>query len=149
MRGRVLCGFLFACLAIGALAQARSAFRVMRSSRIVHTIESTSLAAARAGAEGLPLLRANLTLAREAVELDASSVAAAQALGSVYLLLGRPQEAISGYEKALRLQPTAELYMNLGHAALAKSDVAAAHTYFLRAAALDSRLAEQVPSAAR
>lgn len=149
MRGKSLFWILFPSLALLLLLQARTAQRVLRASQIVRLIEATSPRAAGAGAAGEALLRRNLALAQEAVELDPSSVAAAQAKGSVYLLLGRPQQASDAYEAALRLQPAAELYMDLGHASFAAGDLTTARRQFARAVKLDNRLLEQVPAAAR
>lgn len=149
MRGKSLFWALLPCLALVLFFQARLALRILRASRIVRVVEATSLQAAGAGAAGEPLLRRNLALAQEALALDPSSVAAAQSKGSVYLLLGRPQQAIESYEAALRLQPAPELYMDLGHAFLAAGDLTTARRQFARAVKLNSRLAEQVPAAAR
>lgn len=138
---------LLAILALGAFA-ARGwvGLRELRASKLVRAIEVTSPAAAAAGAPGQALLRQNLALAQEAVRLDRSSLAAAQALGSVYLLLGRADEAAAAYQRALRLQPAAEIYMDLGHAFRAAGRPADARANYALARRLDTRLEAQVPA---
>jgi len=94
------------------------------------------------------LLRQNLGLALEATRLDPASLPAAQALGSVYLLLGRPDDAAAEYNRALALQPAAEIYMNLGHAYRASGAADQARANYQTAVALDERLRAQVPAGA-
>ena len=122
--------------------------RALQASRLVRAVEATSPAAAAAGEAGQRLLRRNLALALEATRLDPASLPAAQALGSVYLLLGRPDDAITSYQRALALQPAAEIYMDLGHAYRAQGASGEARTSYAQAVALDSRLRAQVPAGA-
>ncbi len=122
--------------------------RGLRASRIVRAVEATSPGAAAAGQNGLGLLRQNLALALEATRLDPSSLPAAQALGSVYLLLGRADDAVAAYNRALALQPAAEIYMDLGHAYRAAGAADQARLSYQAAVALDERLRAQLPTSA-
>src|SRR5436190_23110012 len=130
MSGRLLSSVLITAL-LGALAwRAVAGSRALTASRLVRAVEATSPAAAAAGEAGQGLLRRNLALALDATRLDPASLPAAQALGSVYLLLGRPDDAISAYERALALQPAAEIYIDLGHAYRAQGASAAARSQY-------------------
>jgi tetratricopeptide (TPR) repeat protein len=144
--GRRLFPFALVALLAALAWRLTSGVEQLHASRLLRTVESTSPAAARAGAAGQPLLRQNLALAQEATHLDPGSLSSQQALGSVYLLLGRPEDAASAYERALSLQPAAEIFMNLGHARHALGENDAAREAYRRAVALDQRLRAQVPA---
>jgi len=137
-----------ALLVVSLAGELVHASNVLRASRIVRAVALTTGALPR-DASAQPALRHNLALAIEAVRLDPDSLAAAQALGSIYLLLNRPADATDAYRRALALQPAAEIYMDLGHAALAAGDTAQARQRYARALELDTRLAVQIPVAAR
>jgi len=156
--GRLLSALLLAALLLAIAWRALAGQHELRASRLVRAVETTSPAALAAGPAGKGLLRQNLALALEATVLDPPSLPAAQALGSVYLLLDRPDDAARAYERALVLQPAAEIYMDLGHAYRAAgeransdealADRAKARANYATAVALDSRLAAQVPAGA-
>ena len=148
MSGRALSLVLSAALLAALAWRAVVGARALEASRLVRTVEVTSPAAAAAGEAGQGLLRRNLALTLEATRLDPASLPAAQALGSVYLLLGRPDSAVTAYERALALQPAAEIYMDLGHAYRAQGASDAARSYYAKAVALDLRLRSQVPAGA-
>ena len=148
MTRRSLSFALGALFLAASLWRAQAGLRDLRASRLVRAVGATSPAALKMGDSGLALLRQNLALAQEATRLDPASLAAAQALGSVYLLLGRSDDAIAAYQRALALQPTAEIYMDLGHAYHAARAAAPARQAYARAVVLDERLRAQVPPGA-
>ena len=148
MQGRLLSPLLIAALAALLGWRLVAGAHALRASRLVRAVEITSPAAAAAGPNGLGLLRQNLALASEATRLDPASLSAAQALGSVYLLLGRPDDAVAAYDRALALQPAAEIYMNLGHAFRAAGVADKSRANYRTAIALDERLRAQVPAGA-
>lgn len=90
-------------------------------------------------------LLANARALERAAQQDPANVAVRVFEGSQYLLLGRPQTAIEQYEKALALEPRAEIHLNLGLAYRLQNDPAKAGEHFARAMKLDPRLAVQVP----
>ncbi len=148
MTGRRTLLPVLALLVASLVCELVHASTVLRASRMVRIVALTTAALPR-DAAAQPVLRHNLALAVEAARLDPDSLAAAQALGSVYLLLNRPADATDAYRRALALQPAAEIYMDLGHAALAGGDTAQARLNYAQALKLDSRLAVQIPVAAR
>jgi tRNA A-37 threonylcarbamoyl transferase component Bud32/Tfp pilus assembly protein PilF len=77
----------------------------------------------------------------KALALDSGFLPALATLALVYFQQGNYDAAVAAYEKVLRLQPTAQLFNNLGAAHEAKGDLAAAVAAYSRAVELDSRLA--------
>jgi tRNA A-37 threonylcarbamoyl transferase component Bud32/tetratricopeptide (TPR) repeat protein len=77
----------------------------------------------------------------KALALDSGFLPALATLALVYFQQGNYDAAIAAYEKVLRLQPTAQLFNNLGAAHEAKGELAAAVAAYSRAVELDSRLA--------
>jgi tetratricopeptide (TPR) repeat protein len=137
----LLCGLVLAALA----AETARARRLVGASLRLRAVEITSMHAAQLGQRPEPLLLANLALLREAQRMDPAEIGVRVARGSVYFLLGRFDEAVAGYEDALRLEPRPEIYFNIGRARLAQGDRLAAETAFARAIRLDPRLERELP----
>ncbi|HVS32601.1 MAG TPA: tetratricopeptide repeat protein [Thermoanaerobaculia bacterium] len=64
-----------------------------------------------------------------------------------YRVLRRYQEAIAAYDEALRLEPTAHIYLNRGVTQLAAGRPEAAHESFSRAVRFDRSLAAEAMDA--
>ncbi len=137
----VVCGLVLAGLA----AQTLRARRLVGANVRLHAVEVTSMRAARMGQRPEALLLANLAVLRVAQRMDPAEIGVRMARGSVYFLLGRLDQAIAGYEDALRLEPRPEIYFNIGRARLAQQDRAAADAAFARAIRLDPRLERELP----
>jgi tetratricopeptide (TPR) repeat protein len=119
--------------------------RLVGANQRLRAVELTSLAAARQGERAEPVLRANLAVLREAQRMDPAEVGLRVARGSVYFLLRRWDEAIAGYEDALRLEPRPEIYFNIGRARFAQGNREAADQAFARAIRIDPRLQRELP----
>ena len=138
----------FAALALVLVALGAQTVRMRRlvgANKRLRAVELTSLAAARQGQRAEPLLRANLVVLRDAERMDPAEVGLRVARGSVYFLLGRMDQAIAGYETALRLEPRPEIYFNIGRARLAQGDPVAANVAFARAVRIDPKLTKELP----
>ena len=88
----------------------------LQASRLLNTAEGITLQAEAAGKLTRRVAQHNISLLRTAAELDPLEVGIPVARGGQYLLLDNPRAAIKEYEKALALQPTAEVFANLGRA---------------------------------
>lgn len=119
---------LLALLALALALQVQRADRRIEVSKVIQAAEQTTLLAVRmgrgAGPEGsqadraadartAQVLRANLRILKEAEEKDPSQVSVLTALGAQYRLLGRPDQAVEVYRRALALAPRPEVYLNL------------------------------------
>jgi tetratricopeptide (TPR) repeat protein len=135
------CGFVLAALAL----ESARAGRLLGANRRLRAVEITSLRAAQLGKQGEPLLRVNLAVLREAERMDPAEIGLLVARGSVYYLLGRMEDAVAGYQDALRLEPRPEIYLNLGRALAALGRRAESDAAVERAVRLDRRLASQRP----
>jgi len=138
-----LAALAFVLLAL--FAQSVRMRRLVGANQRLRAVELTSLAAARQGQRAEPLLLANLAVLRDAERMDPAEVGLRVARGSVYFLLGRMDQAISGYEAALRLEPRPEIYFNIGRARLAQGDPVAANVALARAVRIDPKLTKELP----
>lgn len=145
-RNRTVLGLALCGLALAALGlETARAGRLLGANRRLRAVEITSLRAAQLGKQGEPLLLANLTVLRDGERMDPAEIGLRMARGSVYYLLGRMEDAVSGYQDALRLEPRPEIYLNLGRALAALGRRAESDAAVARAIRLDSRLASQRP----
>ena len=138
----------FAALAlvlVALLAQSARMRRLVGANQRLRAVELTSIAAAGQGERAAPLLSANLAVLRDAERMDPAEVGLRVARGSVYFLLGRMDQAIAGYESALRLEPRPEIYFNIGRAKLAQGDPVAANVALARAVRIDPKLTKHLP----
>lgn len=140
---------LVVLLAAGLFVQTVHSRDLLRSSRIVNTVQRTTVLMAARGQVPGTLLWANLRLLREAEDLDPTAVAAVAGQGAQYLLLERPEEAAEAYRRALDLEPRPELWLGLGRARWAAGERREAVEDFARAVRLHPRLRREVPEAAR
>jgi len=126
--------------AVIALAVFRRGAALWRADQILATVEVVSNQAAAAG--GLPprLLERHLDLLRRAERLDPAKVGIPLARGSQYLLKGSEGAAARAYERALELEPRAEIYLNLGRARLRLGEEDSAEAALRRAVAIDPKL---------
>lgn len=149
MKGRLL-GLVALALTLVALGlQTGRLGDRMRASVALRQAELTTLATARMGARGRPLLQGNLRLLRRAAELDPQEAGIPLAAGSLHLLLDNPLAAIGAYERALALEPRPEIYLNLGRAQARAGKLEAARESFALAVQADRRLRRQVPEPLR
>jgi tetratricopeptide (TPR) repeat protein len=139
--GLALCALVLAALAF----ESARAGRLLGANRRLRAVEITSLRAAQLGKQGEALLRANLAVLRDGERMDPAEIGLRMARGSVHYLLGRMDDAVAGYQDALRLEPRPEIYLNLGRALAALGRRAESDAAVERAIRLDRRLASQRP----
>jgi tetratricopeptide (TPR) repeat protein len=144
--------FFAGCLAALALlalgAQSLRAAHRLRASRLLKVVEAVTPQAARAGTQGRPLLGRNLQLLAEAEPLDPTNISIPVARGAQLLLLERLGEARAEYLRALALEPRAEIWLNLARVEWRNGEHASAASSFAKAAALNPRLAAEIPPGA-
>lgn len=149
MKGRDLGLVALAVVLVALALQTGRLGDRMRASVALRQAELSTLAVARMGPRGRPLLQGNLRLLRRAAELDPQEAAIPLAIGSLHLLLDNPLAAIEAYEKALALEPRPEIYLNLGRAQARAGKLEAARHSFTLAVRSDPRLRRQVPKPLR
>ena len=133
-------------LLTGALGVAlRRSASLLRADRILNTAEASTRAAQARGGVSVALLRHNASALGRAEELAPGSAAVRLARGSQFLLWGQADAAAASYEEALRLEPRAEIYLNLGRAQLLLGRHEEARESFARAVQLDPDLGREVP----
>jgi Flp pilus assembly protein TadD len=146
MRGRSLAAALTVLLLAALALDVRRGARLIGADKRVKLVEVTSpIAAARRDAAGQALLRRNLEVLRAAAAMDPADVRVPLARGSVLLLLGRLDEAISSYRQALALEPRPEIHLNLGRALVAAGRRDEAERHFALVREIDPRLARSIP----
>ena len=119
--GWVLAAAATAVLAPSLVLHGRSLLGRLEASRILRTTTHVAQLAMASGPEAArPLLQANLRPLRRAADLDPASVSVPMAIGSHHLLLGNAAAAREAYERALRIEPRASLYINLARIRLAE-----------------------------
>jgi tetratricopeptide (TPR) repeat protein len=126
-------------------AQTVRAVHRLRASRLLKIVEAVTPQAVRAGVQGRPLLGRNLQVLAQAEPLDPTNIAILVARGAQLLLLERYADARAEYQRALALEPRAEIWLNLGRVEWQSGDPAAAAANFAKATALNPRLAAEVP----
>jgi tetratricopeptide (TPR) repeat protein len=146
VRGRALAWALIAVLVAALVMQAVRLRDRLLSSRLVLQVQAISLAAARSGpgAVGrvLPIGLAELRVAGEA---DPVNIEVPLSRGSLFLLAGRPEDAIAAYRRAVDLEPHPEIYLHLGDAQLAAGHLEDARRSHHVALLLDPWLRWTVP----
>lgn len=103
-------------MALAVAVLIAGAFRAQRrieASKVVHAVEQTTLLAMRQGRPDPRLLRANAELLEDTYARVPVEVQLLTALGAQYRLLGRSEQAIATYRRALELEPRPEIYLNL------------------------------------
>jgi tetratricopeptide (TPR) repeat protein len=146
MRGTTLAAALILLLLAALALDVRRGARLVGADKRVRLVEVTStIAAARRDASAQVVLRRNLEVLRAAAAMDPADVRVPLARGSVLLLLGRRDEAISSYRQALELEPRPEIHLNLGRALAAAGRRDEAERHFALVRALDPRLARSIP----
>ena len=142
--------WLVLVLLVAALAgQLRLTVARLGASRTVFQIEMRSKAAQAAGRASRLLFAENLRILRRAAELDPLEVRVPLLRGTQHFLLGSPEAAEEAYLDALRLEPQAEIYLNLGNAQLKAGTPEAARKSFGTAVTLDPKLAKYIPANGR
>ncbi|HMB54040.1 MAG TPA: O-antigen ligase family protein [Thermoanaerobaculia bacterium] len=121
----------------------------LRASRIQKAVEEVSRQLVARGGAPNQVLWAHLRVLREAEELTPEEAGLPLAAGSQYLLLGRPDEAIEQYRRAVELEPRPEGWLNLGRAQWAAGDRDAAIDSWVKAVRLHRPLRRHVPPEAR
>ncbi len=134
---------LAALLALALAGQAVRAGRRLEANRILHQVEQVSLLAA--GKAPAALFWTHARMLERARGLDPADSRIPLALGSQYLLLGRPEEAAAAYREALAVAPRPEIYLNLGRAQAVLGDLDGARESFRRAVVLDPGQRPLVP----
>lgn len=145
MNRRWLCLPVLLILALALAARGYSGARRLEASRLLSRAETVSLGMVARGQAPRQLLAQNLRDLRLAAELDPLEVGIPLALGSQYLLLGRPEKAAESYREALALEPRPEIYLNLGKALRLSGQEQEANQCFDRAIRLDRNMRQQVP----
>lgn len=143
MSGRVLVWPLVLVLGLALVAQTVRWWERMDASRILNTVERTTLPAYNA--RRTDVLYTYIELLRRAGRLDPLEIGIPIARGSLYYLLRQPQEAVDTYEEALRLEPRPEIYLNLGRALELAGRKEEAGRAFRLALRIDPRLSQHVP----
>lgn len=146
MKGRFLAWLLILVLAIALLGQAARWRARGTAGRILHQVETLTLAAVSSGRAPSYLLPSNLEALRRAAELDPLEIGIPIARGSQYLLMRNARAAIDAYEEALALEPRPEIYMNLGRAHDLAGNPEEARRNFQLGLKLSPRLAPEVPA---
>ena len=145
--GRALSLVLLVVLAAALLAQTvRTVDRLSAGAALRRAEVRTLAAVRRSGPAAGTLLRAELSRLEQARERDPGEVGIPLAIGSLHLLLGANEQAVTAYEEALALEPRPEIYLNLGRAHLAAGRPDEARESFALAVELQPLLENDVPA---
>ncbi len=137
-------------LTAALLWQVREARSRWHVNRVLKTVETVTLEASRRGQMPRQLGDIHLRLLREAAERHPALIDVPVARSWQYLMLGRPQAAVRTLEEAVKLEPRARVYANLGQAYLQADRPRDAVEAFERALVLDPRLRDELqPQLAR
>lgn len=136
-------------LAVAVVLSLRHGAQLWRADRLVAAVEVMTLQTTRRGALPRRMGDHHLRLLREAEELDPAKVDVLVAQGWQYLGMGRPGGALRAFDKALELEPRAEVYANLAQAHLAEENHAAAQEAARKARVLDPHLDKRLPPSLR
>jgi tetratricopeptide (TPR) repeat protein len=147
--GRFAAWGLALLLAAGLVGWVVHARGELRASRIQKAVEEVSRQLVARGGAPSQVLWAHLRVLREAEALDPAEPGLPLAAGSQYLLLGRPEEAIEQYRRAVELEPRPEGWLNLGRAQWGVGDREAAVDSWVKAVRLHRPLGRQLPPEAR
>jgi Flp pilus assembly protein TadD len=143
---RLLPVLLATLLAVAAILQGLRGIRRLNANRALKTVEAVTLRVAALGSAGHGALAKNLLVLQRAQGDDPSNAALPLARGAQYLLLRRTAEAEAAYREALRLEPRAEVYLNLGRALWLSGQREPARSMFRSAVALCPRFESQLPA---
>jgi Flp pilus assembly protein TadD len=135
-------------LALASALQAVRASRRLTANRTLKTVEAVTLRVGALGSAAHGVLAKNLLLLQRAQRDDPSNAGLLLARGAQSLLLGRAADAEAAYREALRLEPRAEAYLNLGRALWLSGQRELAQSMFRSAVTLFPRFEEQLPAAA-
>lgn len=147
MTNRSLSVSLALLLALASTLQAVRASRRLAASKALKTVEAVTLQVGALGSAAQGVLAKNLLVLERAQSEDPSNAGLHVARGAQYLLLGRAADAEAAYREALRLEPRAEAYLNLGRALWLSGKPEPARSHFRVAVALFPRFEAQLPSA--
>lgn len=149
MSGRRLVWLLVPLLALALVAQTLRARDLLAANQTLRQVEAVSVAAAGSGRAAPALYWAHVRVLERAHRLDPADSRILLTLGSQYVLLGRADEAVEVYRRALAVEPRPRIYLNLGRAQAAAGDLDAARESFRRAVLLDYRLRRDLPKELR
>lgn len=149
MRGKLVASLLAVALLVALVGQTVRLGDRVRASRVLRQVELVTVELARRNRLPPALLWRQVRLLEEAARLDPTAAEIELARGGQLLLLGRPEEAVEAYARALAIEPRPEIYLNLGRALAASGDEAAALDAFERAIVLAPGMLSQVPAASR
>jgi tetratricopeptide (TPR) repeat protein len=147
MKGRTLAALLTVLLVLALAGQTVRWRDRLAGSRLLANAEALTLAVV-AGQVPQRALAENLKALRAAAALDPAEVGVPIALGSQYLLLGRAEPAEQAYLEALRLEPKAEVYLDIGRAQWMAGRREEALRNFALAVRLDPHLESALPAGA-
>ncbi|MEM7481457.1 MAG: tetratricopeptide repeat protein [Acidobacteriota bacterium] len=122
---------------------------LLEASRLLHQVEQVSVSLAASGRANPAIYWNHVEFMEMARGLNPVDSRILLAEGSQYLLLGRPEEAVEVYRRALEIEPRPEIYLNLGRAEAAAGQLEEARESFRRAAALDPRNWRLIPQELR
>lgn len=108
-------GLTVGLLVLGALTVRHEVARI-HAGRVLFAVEQRTEAALRQGQIPAGLVANNIASLRAIGPLDPAEVGIPVALAGQYLVLGRWDAAVAGYDTALRLEPRPEIYLNRGRA---------------------------------
>jgi tetratricopeptide (TPR) repeat protein len=146
MKGRALAWPLLALLLAALAFQTLRLRGRLLASQLTNQVETVAMAAAAAGPGAIArLLPPGLATLRRAGEADPVAVEVPLSRGSLFLLAGRPQDAIAAYRAAAALEPHPEIYLHLGDALLAAGQFEEARRSYRIALRLDPWLRSKVP----
>ncbi|HVS13703.1 MAG TPA: tetratricopeptide repeat protein [Thermoanaerobaculia bacterium] len=149
MSGRRLLWVVAPLLAALVWWSSERAYDRLRASVVLQGAESQGARIAaqwsRLGPQARPLVTAHLQALRAVRELAPADARVPLAIGSHYLLLENATSATEWYRRALAVEPRAEIYLNLGRAALLAGDRPAALEHFRTAIRLDRSFRRSLP----
>jgi Flp pilus assembly protein TadD len=137
---------LAALLTLATSLQAMRGGRRLAANKALKTVEAVTARVAALGAAGSAALTKNLLVLRRAQEDDPSNAGLPLARSAQHLLLGHAAEAEAAYRETLRLEPRAEVYLNLGRALWLSGRREEARSMFRSAVALHPRFEGQLPT---
>lgn len=149
MKGRALVWPLAIVLVLALLGQTLRWRNRLLGSRLLREVDVRSTAALSVGRASPQLMADNLEALRKAAPLVPADMRIALARGTQYLFLTNLTAAVASYEEALALDPRPQGYLFLGRAQWLAGKQDEARRNFAVAVRLDSRLANQIPLAAR
>jgi hypothetical protein len=145
---RQLFPFVFVLLLIALGWQTLRTSDRITASRLLARVEARTLAAIQQRHAPSTMFAENLAWLDTAARLDPLEIGIPMARGTQFLLLRRPDDALTAYREAAALEPRPEIDLNIGRALLQKGDKNNARTAFARAVQLNPRLRAELPPGA-